>query len=224
METRYRKQHERPGTWFDTVGRHQIVRASAFLVPLRINNQFPSPIGPPLFMEVRDQGDPAQRCPPAPGWMALIRIIMRGETISRRVGVVTESQMAPGQVRKRLDVVLDAGQLQSGEKLLALDGGNVGFRPIPGLGKILPHVGELAQAFPRSVGHRLAEIPPFLRRPEVFDDHDRTRMQGDGGQIRHRDDRLEQTGLVFHRLLLARPDRMSENGLTTGLFDSQGGS
>jgi hypothetical protein len=119
---------------------------------------------------------------------------------------------------------LNAGQLQPGEELLALGRSDVGFRPISGLGKILWHVGEITQAFPRSVGHRLAEIPPFVRGPEVFDDHDRPRVQGDRGQIRQRYGRLEQTGLDFHTLLLARLDRISENRLTTGFFDSQGDS
>lgn len=112
MKSRDSKHDQRAWARFDTVGRHKIDRPSGTIGSSLIDNQFPAPIVLPFLMKVSDDGDPALQRSTALGQPTLIRVVMSQETVAGGIRIVIESHMAPADIRKRLDMVSNAGKLE----------------------------------------------------------------------------------------------------------------
>ena len=60
----------------------------------------PAPVTIPFLVKVADECDASTRRRPAAGWMALIRVVMRQQTITGSIGIVAEPHMTAGDVGK----------------------------------------------------------------------------------------------------------------------------
>ncbi len=58
--------------------------------------------------------------------------------------------------------------------------GDLGLRPVPGIGEVLPHVRQILQLIPIRTVHRLPKLSPLLGGPKILDDEDRRLMKRKG--------------------------------------------
>ena len=91
--------------------RHKIDSSSGTIRSSLIDDQFPSPIGLPFLMKIGDDGDPALWRSMAFYEPPLIRIVMSQETVAGGIGIVIKSDMTPDDIRERLDMISNAGEL-----------------------------------------------------------------------------------------------------------------
>jgi hypothetical protein len=91
-------------------------------------------------MNVGDNGNPAlQRSTPFYK-TSLIRVIMSQKASAGRIRVVTESHMTPDNIRKRLDILSNAGKPEPRQKSLTFFGPDLGFLPITGIREVFAEV------------------------------------------------------------------------------------
>ena len=76
-----------------------------------IDDQFPTPIGLPFLMKVGDNRDPALQRSTAFYKTPLIRVVMSQETVAGGIRIIIESHMTPDDIRKRFDMITNAGKL-----------------------------------------------------------------------------------------------------------------
>jgi hypothetical protein len=62
-------------------------------------------------MKVGDHSDPALWCSTTLYEPTLIRVVVSQEAIAGGIRIVTESHMTPDDIRERLDIVSNAGEL-----------------------------------------------------------------------------------------------------------------
>ena len=105
------KHDKRSRTRFDAMRRHKVDRTGGTICSSLIDDQFPTPIRLPFFMEIGDDRDPALWRSTSLYEPTLIRIIMSQETVPGGIRIVIESHMTPDDVRERLDMISNAGEL-----------------------------------------------------------------------------------------------------------------
>ena len=102
---------QRSWTRLDTMRQHKVDGPGVTIRSSLVDDQFPTPIGPPLLMKVGDDRDPSPQRSTAFYETTLIRIVMSQETVAGGIRIVIESHMTPDDIRERFDMVTYAGEL-----------------------------------------------------------------------------------------------------------------
>jgi hypothetical protein len=111
MESGDGKHDKRSRARFDAMRRHKVDRIGSAICSSLIDNQFPTPIRLPFLMKIGNDRDPALRCSTALYEPPLIRVVMSQKTVAGGIRIVIEPHMTPDDIRERLDMVSNAGEL-----------------------------------------------------------------------------------------------------------------
>jgi hypothetical protein len=111
MESGDGKHDKQSGTRFDAMRRHKVDRTGGAICSSLIDDQFPTPIRLPFLMKIGDDRDPALRRSTALYEPPLMRVVMSQEAVPGGIRIVIEPHMTPDDIRERLDMVSNAGEL-----------------------------------------------------------------------------------------------------------------